>query len=112
MTNHPHQAFLLVDSFQAASLTGVSRILVADHAAYAHGQGENLAALVSTQVSSAAGAYTHVLTASTSVGKSFLPRAAVIADSAPITDVVRDILRTTLSSHVFESFEPLLVAQD
>jgi electron transfer flavoprotein alpha subunit len=75
-------------SIQAASLSGVARVLVADNSAYAHGLAENLAALVAAQVSGAAGAYTHVLTASTSVGKAFLPRAAVAVDSAPITDVV------------------------
>ncbi|WP_233810467.1 electron transfer flavoprotein subunit alpha/FixB family protein [Paraburkholderia sp. HP33-1] len=69
---------------QAASVAGVAEVLVADAPEYAHGLPENLAALVV----SLAGAYTHVIAASTAVGKNFMPRVAALLDSAQISDVV------------------------
>jgi electron transfer flavoprotein alpha subunit len=69
---------------QAASVAGVAEVLVADAAAYAHGLPENLAALVA----SLAGGYTHVIAASTAVGKNFMPRVAALLDSAQISDVI------------------------
>jgi electron transfer flavoprotein alpha subunit len=70
---------------QAAGLKGVGKVLCADNAAYAHGGAENLAALVHKH----AAEFTHVVTSASSTGKGFIPRAAVLNDSAPITDVVR-----------------------
>ncbi|MBY4798466.1 MULTISPECIES: electron transfer flavoprotein subunit alpha/FixB family protein [Burkholderia] len=69
---------------QAANVAGVAEVLVADSPAYAHGLPENLASLV---VSLASG-YTHVIAASTAVGKNFMPRVAALLDSAQISDVV------------------------
>eukprot|EP00455_Lapot_gusevi_P007135 TRINITY_DN1305_c0_g1_i1.p1 TRINITY_DN1305_c0_g1~~TRINITY_DN1305_c0_g1_i1.p1 ORF type:complete len:345 (+),score=133.66 TRINITY_DN1305_c0_g1_i1:52-1086(+) len=71
---------------QAAKLSGVGRVLVADNAAYAHAGAENLSSLV--QHVQKQNNFTHVVCASTSTGKSVIPRAAVTLDSAPITDVV------------------------
>jgi electron transfer flavoprotein alpha subunit len=70
---------------QAAGIAGVHQVLCADHAAFSHAQAENLAALVHKHASG----FTHVLTSSSSTGKSFLPRAAVLSDASPVTDVVR-----------------------
>ena len=69
---------------QAASVAGVAQFLVADAPEYAHALPENLASLVA----SLAGAYTHVMAASTAVGKNFMPRVAALLDSAQISDVV------------------------
>jgi electron transfer flavoprotein alpha subunit len=69
---------------QAAKVAGVAEVLVADAAEYAHGLPENLAALVVSLASS----YTHVIAASTAVGKNFMPRVAALLDSAQISDVV------------------------
>ncbi|MGF6820377.1 electron transfer flavoprotein alpha subunit [Paraburkholderia atlantica] len=69
---------------QAANVAGVAEVLVADAPEYAHGLPENLAALVV----SLARAYTHVIAASTAVGKNFMPRVAALLDSAQISDVV------------------------
>ena len=77
-----HSAPAVVE--QAASVAGVAEVLVADSPAYAHGLPENLASLV---VSLADG-YTHVIAASTAVGKNFMPRVAALLDSAQISDVV------------------------
>ncbi|MFT0170408.1 electron transfer flavoprotein subunit alpha/FixB family protein [Paraburkholderia mimosarum] len=77
-----HDAAPVVE--QAANIAGIAEVLVADAPEYAHGLPENLASLV---VSLASG-YTHVITASTAVGKNFMPRVAALLDSAQISDVV------------------------
>jgi electron transfer flavoprotein alpha subunit len=77
-----HSAATVVE--QAANVAGVAEVLVADAPEYAHALPENLAALVV----SLAAAYTHVIAASTAVGKNFMPRVAALLDSAQISDVV------------------------
>ncbi|MCP3710519.1 FAD-binding protein [Paraburkholderia sp. CNPSo 3274] len=77
-----HGAAAVVE--QAANVAGVAEVLVADAPEYAHGLPENLAALVVSVASS----YTHVVAASTAVGKNFMPRVAALLDSAQISDVV------------------------
>jgi len=67
----------------AAKIAGVTKVLVADNAAYAHALAEPLAALV---VSLAEG-YSHILFASTAVGKNVMPRVAALLDSQPISDI-------------------------
>ena len=67
----------------AAKIAGVTKVLVADNAAYAHFLAEPLAALIT----SLAGPYSHILSASSAVGKNVMPRAAALADSQPISDI-------------------------
>lgn len=67
----------------AAKLPGVSKVLVAEHPAYAHMLAEPLAALLAAL----APGYTHVFAAATSVGKNIMPRLAALLDSQPISDV-------------------------
>lgn len=67
----------------AAKVAGVSRVLVADNAAYGHFLAENLAALVNEL----AGDYSHVLVAASTTGKNFMPRVAALKDVAQISDI-------------------------
>ncbi|HRF12156.1 MAG TPA: electron transfer flavoprotein subunit alpha/FixB family protein, partial [Candidatus Accumulibacter phosphatis] len=67
----------------AARISGVSKVLVADAAAYAEQSPENLAALVVAQ----AAAYSHLLAAATTSGKNFLPRVAALLDVAQISEI-------------------------
>jgi electron transfer flavoprotein alpha subunit len=67
----------------AAKIAGVTKVLVADNAAYAHALAEPLAALIT----SLAGPYSHILSASSATGKNVMPRAAALADSQPISDI-------------------------
>ncbi|MEN3158342.1 FAD-binding protein [Alkalimonas sp. NCh-2] len=69
---------------QAAKLTGVSKVLLADNPVYGHQLAENIAALV---VELAAG-YSHILAAATTTGKNFLPRVAALLDVAQISDII------------------------
>jgi electron transfer flavoprotein alpha subunit len=69
---------------QAAKVAGVSKVLLADNAAYANQLAENVAALVADLGKG----YSHILAASTTTGKNVLPRAAALLDASMITDVV------------------------
>ena len=68
----------------AAKLDGVSKVLVADAAHYAHGLGENLASLIVGLASS----YTHLVAPATTSGKNVMPRVAALLDVAQISDVI------------------------
>jgi electron transfer flavoprotein alpha subunit len=68
----------------AARISGVSKVLIADAAAYAEQSPENLAALVVAQ----AAAYSHLLAAATTSGKNFLPRVAALLDVAQISEII------------------------
>ncbi len=67
----------------AAKIDGVSKVLVADDAAYANGLAENVAPLIA----SVAGDFSHVLATATTVGKNILPRVAAKLDVAQISEI-------------------------
>ena len=69
---------------QAAKVAGVSKVLLADNAAYAHQLAENVAALVA-QIGKG---YSHILATSTTTGKNVLPRAAALLDVSMISDII------------------------
>ncbi|CAI8786014.1 Electron transfer flavoprotein subunit alpha [Pseudomonas fluorescens] len=73
----------------AAKIAGVSKVLVADNAAYAHQLPENVAPLVAAlaQEAGAAG-YSHILAAATSNGKNILPRVAAALDVDQISEII------------------------
>ncbi len=68
----------------AAKLDGVSKVRVADSAAYAHLLAEPTAALVAEL----AGDYSHVLAAASTTGKNVLPRVAALKDVAQISEII------------------------
>lgn len=68
----------------AAKVEGVTKVLVADNAAYAHQLPENVALLVAEQ----AKAYSHVLAAATTTGKNLLPRVAALLDTDQISEII------------------------
>ena len=67
----------------AAKVAGVSKVLTAESAALDHLMAEPAAALL---VALAPG-YSHILAATTAVGKNVLPRAAALLDVQPISDI-------------------------
>nr|WP_025828751.1 FAD-binding protein [Acetobacter persici] len=69
----------------AAAISGVSKVLHAADAQYAHELAEPLAALIV----SLAGGYDQIIAAAGAVGKNVLPRAAALLDVQPIPEVVR-----------------------
>src|SRR4051794_15734409 len=68
----------------AARVNGVSKVLLADAPAYAHGLPENLALLAADICRG----YSHVLAPATSFGKNLLPRVAALLDSQQISEII------------------------
>ncbi|SFQ49462.1 electron transfer flavoprotein alpha subunit, partial [Geopseudomonas sagittaria] len=81
----------------AAQVAGVAKVLVADHAAYAHQLPENLALLVAELGK----AYSHVLAAATSNGKNVLPRVAALLDVDQISEIVKVIDADTFQRPIY-----------
>lgn len=69
---------------QAAKVAGVTKVLVADSAAYANQLAENLAPLVAEQGKG----YSHILAAATTNGKNLLPRVAALLDTDQISEII------------------------
>ena len=67
----------------AAKLPGVTKVLVADNPALDHLMAEPTAALLLAL----APAYSHMLAATTAVGKNVMPRVAALLDVQPISDI-------------------------
>ena len=99
---------------QAAQVAGVSKVLLADNAAYAHQLAENVAKLVAELGKG----YSHILAASTSNGKNVLPRAAALLDVSMISDIIAVESPTTFKRPIYagnaiatvESSESVVVA--
>ncbi|KAI8914782.1 hypothetical protein DFJ77DRAFT_33955 [Powellomyces hirtus] len=68
-----------------AGIKGVSKVLVAKHAAYAKSLPETLAPLI--VATTKAGGFSHVLAAHSAFGKNVLPRAAALMNVNQISDV-------------------------
>jgi electron transfer flavoprotein alpha subunit len=69
----------------AAKVAGVTKVLVADAAHYAHPLAENVAALIVPLAND----YSHVLAPATSFGKNVMPRVAALLDVAQVSDIVK-----------------------
>ena len=69
---------------EAAQVSGVSKVLSADNAAYDHMLAENTAPLIAE----VAAGYSHVLFPATTNGKNVAPRAAALLDSQAISDII------------------------
>ena len=73
----------------AAKIAGVSKVLVADNAAYAHQLPENVAPLIALLVEEQGGkGYSHVLAPATTNGKNYLPRVAALLDVDQISEII------------------------
>ncbi|ACO77734.1 Electron transfer flavoprotein, alpha subunit [Azotobacter vinelandii CA] len=68
----------------AAKIAGVSKVLVADDAAYGHLLAENVAPLIA----GLAQGYSHVLAPASTNGKNYLPRVAALLDVEQISEIV------------------------
>src|ERR1043166_3375519 len=68
---------------EAAKISGISKVLVADAPHYGGHLAESLAALVVSLAKS----YSHILAPATGFGKNFMPRAAALLDVAQISDI-------------------------
>ncbi|KZY56453.1 MULTISPECIES: FAD-binding protein [unclassified Pseudoalteromonas] len=84
-------------SEQAASIAGVSNVLIADDAAYANQLAENLADLVL----SLADNYSHIVASATTTGKNFMPRVAALLDVAQISEIIDVIDADTFKRPIY-----------
>ncbi len=81
----------------AATLAGVSKVLLADSAAYEHMLAEPVAALVV----SLAPSYDAILAPATTTGKNLMPRAAALLDVMQISDIVKVIAPDTFERLIY-----------
>jgi len=81
----------------AAQVAGVSKVLLADNAVYAHQLAENVALLVAN----VGKAYSHILAAATSNGKNFLPRVAALLDVNQISDITKVVSPDTFERPIY-----------
>ncbi|WEX76802.1 electron transfer flavoprotein subunit alpha/FixB family protein [Sinorhizobium numidicum] len=82
---------------QAAKLSGVAKVLVADDASLAHSLAEPLAALVV----SLAGSYDTLIAAATSVGKNVMPRVAALLDVAQVSEIIEVVSSDTFKRPIY-----------
>ena len=66
------------------TISGVSKVFIADNAAYEYQLAENIAELVIELGKD----YNHILSAATTTGKNFMPRVAALLDVAQISDII------------------------
>jgi len=81
----------------AARIPGVTKVLVADNAAYAHQLAENVSALVAELGTG----YGHVLAPATSSGKNIMPRVAALLDVAQISEITAVVSADTFERPIY-----------
>ena len=81
----------------AAKVAGVTKVLVADNAAYSHALAENLGLLIAELGKN----YTHILAPATTNGKNVLPRAAALLDVQGISDITGVISADTFERPIY-----------
>ncbi len=81
----------------AAKIAGVSKVLVADNAAYEYQLAENMGELVAELGKD----YNHILAAATTTGKDFLPRAAALLDVNMLSEVTAVVDADTFSRPIY-----------
>ncbi|MBX4933491.1 electron transfer flavoprotein subunit alpha/FixB family protein [Rhizobium bangladeshense] len=82
---------------EAAKLSGVSKVLLAESDALANNLAEPLADLIV----SLAGSYDTIVSAATSVGKTVLPRVAALLDIAQISEIVEVVSPDTFKRPIY-----------
>ena len=81
----------------AAKIAGVSKVLVADSAAYTNQLAEN----VSLLVAEIGKGYSHILAAATTNGKNFAPRVAALLDVAQISEITKVVSADTFERPIY-----------
>lgn len=82
---------------QAAKVAGVSKVLLADNAAYANQLAEN----VSLLVKDLAAGYSHIVAPATTTGKNFLPRVAALLDVSMVSDITAVVDANTFERPIY-----------
>lgn len=82
---------------QAAKISGIAKVLVADDGLYERPLAENMAALIVPLMDN----YDTVMTAATSSGKNYMPRVAALLDVAQISDITAVISADTFERPIY-----------
>lgn len=82
---------------EAAKVAGVSKVLVADNAAYANQLAENVSLLVKALATD----YSHIVAPATTTGKNFLPRVAALLDVSIVSDITAVIDANTFERPIY-----------
>jgi len=82
---------------EAAKIAGVTKVLVADDAIYAHPLAEELATLLVAH----AKAYSHLLAPATTFGKNVMPRVAALLDVAQLSDISAVVSTDTFERPIY-----------
>ena len=82
---------------QAATIAGVTKVLHADGAGFAHGLAENVAA----QVLAIASNYSHILFPATASGKNIAPRVAAKLDVGQVSDITKVVSADTFERPIY-----------
>lgn len=82
---------------QAAKLSGVAKVLVAEDASLANNLAEPLAALI-VQLS---GSYDTIIAAATSTGKNVMPRVAALLDVAQVSEITEVVSADTFKRPIY-----------
>ncbi len=101
----------------AAQVAGVSKVLVADNAAYGHQLAENLSKLIAASVKEGGQDYSHVIAPATTTGKNVMPRVAALLDVAQLSDITAVESENTFQRPIYagnaiatvESLDPIKV---
>ena len=82
---------------QAARLSGVSKVLIAESDELAHNLAEPLSALIV----SLAGSYDTIIAAATSTGKNVMPRVAALLDVAQVSEITEVVSADTFKRPIY-----------
>ncbi|MDN4501292.1 FAD-binding protein [Alteromonadaceae bacterium BrNp21-10] len=82
---------------QAASIDGISKMIVADNSVYQYQLAENCAEVVLAL----APAYSHIVTPATTNGKNLLPRVAALLDVQQISDIIAVLSADTFMRPIY-----------
>ena len=102
---------------EAAKVAGVSKVLVADAAAYEHQLAENMSRLVAQLAGESGNGYSHIVAPATTTGKNFLPRVSALLDVAQISEITAVESENTFQRPIYagnaiatvESLDPIKV---
>ncbi|WP_230659330.1 electron transfer flavoprotein subunit alpha/FixB family protein [Psychrobacter sp. I-STPA10] len=81
----------------AAKVEGVSKVLLADNAAYENQLAENIALLVKDLAAN----YDHIVAPATTNGKNFMPRVAALLDVSMVSDITKVIDANTFERPIY-----------
>ena len=82
---------------QAAQVSGIGKVLVADNSAYGNALAENIAPLIAE----VGAGYSHILATATTTAKNIMPRAAALMDVQAVSDISAVVSTDTFKRPIY-----------